>query len=302
MSGETNTAVIAAIIGNFLIAVTKLVAAVFSGSAAILAEAIHSLVDTGNGGLMLLGIHRSRRPADDEHPLGHGHELYFWSLVVGILIFGLGGGMSIVTGVMHIVHRSQPESSAWSYGVLGAAAIFEGSSWYFGFKAFRAERRGRGIVETIRRTKNPSTFAVVLEDSAALAGLALAFLGIFLSAKLDAAWIDGAFSVAIGGLLCGVAIVMVYESMGLLVGEGMEKAALAEIKSLIAADPDVQKVGGLLSLYLGPDEVLLAIELKVLPETSLPDMRGALARIKSAIREHYPRIRYIFLDTAAVGE
>ncbi len=296
-TGETSRAVIAAIVGNLLITATKLAAATFSGSAAMLAEAIHSIVDTGNDGLILLGIRRSRRPPDDEHPLGHGHELYFWSLVVGILIFGLGGGMSIVTGVVHIVNSSQPEAGMWSYVVLGSAAIFEAISWYFGFKAFRTEQRGRGIVETIRRSKNPSTFSVVLEDSAALLGLLLAFLGLSLTRKLNAPWIDGASSIAIGVLLCGVALVMVYESMGLLIGEGMEKAALAEIRKLVAADRNVQHVGKLLSLYLGPDDVLLAIELKVLPQTPLSDLRDAVARIKKTIQQRYPQVRHVFLET-----
>lgn len=297
MIGEASTAVISAIVGNLLITVTKLIAAAFSGSAAMLAEAVHSIVDAGNDGLILLGIRRSRRPPNEDHPLGHGHELYFWSLVVGILIFGLGGGVSIVMGVVHIVGRSRPEAGVWSYAVLGAAAIFEAISWYFGFKAFRQEQRGRGIVETIRRSKNPSTFSVLLEDSAALIGLVLAFLGLFLAAKLDMPWIDGASSIAIGGLLCGVALVMVYESKGLLVGEGMEPAALSEIRSMVAADRDVEHVGSLLSLYLGPDDVLLAIELKVLPQTSLSDLRRAIARIKTAIQRRYPRVRYVFLDT-----
>jgi divalent metal cation (Fe/Co/Zn/Cd) transporter len=195
------------------------------------------------------------------------------------------------------VNRSRPEAGASSYVVLGAAGIFEASSWYFGFKAFRAEQRGRGVVETIRRSKNPTTFSVLLEDSAALVGLVIAFLGLFLASKLDMPWIDGASSVAIGALLCGVALVMVYESMGLLIGEGMEKAALAEIRNMVATDRDVQHVGNLLSLYLGPDDVLLAIELKVLPQTSLTDLRNAIARIKKAIQQRYPRIRYVFLDT-----
>ena len=138
--GEANTAVISAIVGNLLITATKLVAAAFSGSAAMLAEAIHSIVDAANDGLILLGIRRSRRPANEEHPLGYGHELYFWSLVVGILIFGLGGGVSVVMGVVHMVNQSRPDAGVWSYVVLAAAAIFEGISWYFGFKAFSHER------------------------------------------------------------------------------------------------------------------------------------------------------------------
>src|SRR3954470_13594155 len=139
MAGETRTAVIAAVIGNLAIAATKFVAAAFSGSAAMLAEAIHSLVDTGNGSLMLYGLHRSRKPADEDHPFGYGHELYFWTLIVGILVFALGGGMSIVTGALHIAHSEASEDSTLNYGVIIVAAVFEGISWYFGFKAFMVE-------------------------------------------------------------------------------------------------------------------------------------------------------------------
>jgi cation diffusion facilitator family transporter len=297
MSKETGTAVVAAIVGNVLIAVTKLAAAVFSGSASMLAEAIHSLVDTGNGGLMLLGMRRSRKPPDIEHPLGYGHELYFWTLIVGMLIFGLGGGMSIVTGVFHIVHRTSAESAWWSYAVLAAAAIFETTSWYFGVKAFRAERRGRGVFETIRRTKDPSAFAVVIEDTAALIGLVLAFFGLLLSSRLQAPWIDGAFSIAIGVLLCGVALIMVRESMGLLIGEGMERRALRELRAIVDGDAQVRRVAELLTLYLGPQEVLLAIELEMLPRTTVEDVRSALARIKGAIQRRFPQIRRIYVDT-----
>jgi cation diffusion facilitator family transporter len=297
VSKETGTAVVAAIVGNVLIAVTKLAAAAFSGSAAMFAEAIHSVVDTGNGCLMLLGLRRSRKPPDTEHPLGYGHELYFWTLIVGMLIFGLGGGISIVTGVFHIIHRTTAESSWWSYAVLAAAAVFETISLYFGVKEIRAERRGRGVIETIRRTKDPSAFAVVIEDTAALIGIALAFLGLFLSSRLQAPWIDGAFSIAIGALLCGVALIMVHESMGLLIGEGMERRSLGELRAIINGDAQVQRVAELLTLYLGPQEVLLAIELEMLPRTTVEEVRTALARIKDAIRRRFPQIRRIYVDT-----
>ena len=302
MAGESRTAVIAAIFGNLAIASIKLVTAAFSGSASMLAEAIHSVVDTGNGALMLHGMRRSRRPPDAAHPLGYGHELYFWTLMVGVLIFGLGGGMSIVSGIVHVLHATPAEDAWWSYAVLGAAAVFEGASWYFGYRAFRVERRGRGIVTTIRDTKNPSAFAVLLEDSAALVGLGLAFLGIFLSSRLGAPWIDGAFSVLIGVLLCGIALVMVYESMGLLVGEGMDEHALAELRAIVSADPHVCHVDRLLTMYLGSDEVLLAITLRTAPDTKISELRRAIASIKREIRRRYPKVRRIYLDTASIHD
>jgi cation diffusion facilitator family transporter len=302
MAGETRTAVVAAVIGNLAIAATKFIAAAFSGSAAMLAEAIHSLVDTGNGSLMLYGAHRSRKPADAEHPFGYGHELYFWTLMVGILVFALGGGMSIVTGISHLAEPQPPQNAAWNYAVLIVAMLFEGSSWYFGLKAFQAELRGRGIFETIHATKNPASFAVLLEDSAALVGLAVALAGIFLAEKLDAPWLDGASSIAIGVLLCLVSLVMVFESKELLVGEGMEQATLARLRAIVQAEPAIGSVDKLTTMYLGPEEVMLIITLRFRTGTSLAALRDGLANIKRGIHSAYPRIRHIYVDSSAICE
>lgn len=302
MAGETRTAVVAAVIGNLAIAATKFVAAVFSGSAAMLSEAIHSLVDTGNGGLMLYGVHRSRKPADEEHPFGYGHELYFWTLMVGILVFALGGGMSIVTGLAHLAEARPPQNAAWNYAVLAIAALFEGTSWYFGLKAFQAELRGRGVFETIHATKNPANFAVLLEDSAALAGIVVAAGGIFLADRLHAPWIDGASSIAIGGLLCLVSVVMVFESKELLVGEGMERQTLEHLTAIVRAEPAIESVDKLSTMYLGPEEVMLTITLRFRTGTTLTALRDGLARIKETIHERYPRIRHIFVDSSAICE
>lgn len=302
MAGETRTAVVAAVTGNLAIAATKFAAAAFSGSAAMLAEAIHSLVDTGNGGLMLYGLHRSRKPADEDHPFGYGHEFYFWTLIVGILVFALGGGMSIVTGISHLSEPRPPQNAAWNYAVLGIAAVFEGGSWYFGLKAFQAELRGRGVLETIRASKNPASFAVLLEDSAALLGIALAAVGIFLADQLDAPWIDGASSIAIGVLLCLVSFVMVFESKELLVGEGMEKATLRRLRAIVLAEERVECVDRLTTLYLGPEEVMLAIALRFRTDTPLTGIREAIARMKQNIQSRYPRIKHVFIDSAAISD
>jgi cation diffusion facilitator family transporter len=300
MAAESRRAVVAAIVGNALIAAAKCAAAAYSGSAAMLAEAIHSLVDAGNDGLMLYGMRRSRRPPDEAHPLGYGHELYFWTLIVGVVIFALGGGMSVVTGVSHILDARPRESVGWNYAVIGVAFVFESVSWWYGVKAFRAERRGRGIVETVRVTKDPTTFSVLLEDSAALVGLALALAGIALAEALGAPWIDGASSVLIGVLLSAIALVMVGESKGLLVGEGVEQRTLETLRKIVAADPAVERVDRLLTQYLGPNEVLLAIELRFRLETDVTDIRRALARLKQEIQSRYPKIRRILLDSSAI--
>jgi cation diffusion facilitator family transporter len=296
LASETQSAVVAAIVANVFIAISKLAAAAISGSAAMLSESIHSIVDAGNDVLMLYGLKRSRAPPNEQHPFGHGHELYFWTLIVGMLIFGVGGGMSIGTGYIHIAHNTAPESTFWNYAVIGMAAVFEGWSWLYGLRAFRKEMRGRGIIETIRISKNPTTFSVLLEDSAALLGLFLAFIGIYLASKLNAPWIDGAASILIGVLLCFIALIMVYESKGLLVGEGVEKKTLQGLREVIVPDPAVECINRLLTMYLGPDEVMLVIEVRFRENIDAVEIRNAVARIKQTIRDCYPRIQHVFFD------
>jgi cation diffusion facilitator family transporter len=296
MATESRKAVIAAIAGNLAIAVSKFIAAALSGSAAMLSEAIHSLVDTGNGALMLVGMHRSKKPADADHPFGFSHELYFWTLMVGVLIFGLGGGMSIFTGIAHIRSGSGIESVGWNYAVLAIAAVFEGISWWFGWRAFRSEMGGRGIFETISNTKDPTTFSVLLEDSAALVGLVVAFFGIFLGDLLGVAWLDGAASVVIGILLCIVAAIMVNESRALIVGEGVSKATLQGIRDITCADPAIESVRSLRTLYFGPEDVMLVMEMRMRDDTEVGEVRHATGRVKKAIKAKYPKIRRVYFD------
>ena len=299
MASESRKSVIAAIAGNLAIAVSKFIAAALSGSAAMLSEAIHSLVDTGNGALMLVGMRRSKKPSDAEHPFGFGQELYFWTLMVGVLIFGLGGGMSIVSGVLHIRAAKPIEDVGWNYAVLGIAAVFESVSWWYGWRAFSKERRGRGIVETITETKDPTTFSVLLEDTAALLGLVVAFLGIFLGTALGLPWLDGGASVVIGLLLCFVATIMVNESRALLVGEGVSRATLESIRQITLADPAVEDVGRLRTMYFGPDNIMLVMEMHIREDAEVTEMREATARVKRAIREKYPKIQRVFFDVNA---
>src|SRR5918912_546742 len=204
VASESKTAIVAAIMGNLAIAATKFVAAYFTGSSAMLSEAIHSVVDTGNGGLMLFGIRQSRKPPDFEHPFGHGRELYFWTLMVGVLVFALGGGMSAYEGITHLAHPAAVADPTWNYVVLGFAAVFEGTSWFFGWRAFSTERGRKGLFEAIHTSKDPTSFSVLLEDSASLVGLVVAFLGIFLGRQLNLPQLDGVASVLIGLLLCAV--------------------------------------------------------------------------------------------------
>jgi cation diffusion facilitator family transporter len=302
VASESRTAILAAVAGNLAIAVTKFAAASFTGSSAMLSEAIHSLVDTGNGGLMLLGVRQSRKPPDFEHPFGHGRELYFWTLIVAVFIFAVGGGMSVYEGITHIQHPSTQESAAWGYAVLGASAVFEGTSWVFGWKAFSAERGRRGVFEAIHVSKDPTSFSVLLEDSAALVGLLFAFLGIFLGRRLGLPQLDGVASAVIGLLLCSVAVVMAYESKGLLVGEGLDRESLEELRALVASDPDVESVRHLHTIYQGAHEVLLAIELRFSDKLSAAGVRRAVIRLKESVRAKQPDITRVYFGAEAFAE
>jgi len=293
---------VAAIAGNLAIAATKFVAAWFTGSSAMLSEAIHSIVDTGNGGLMLLGVHKSAKPPDFDHPFGHGRELYFWTLIVAILIFAVGGGMSAYEGILHIQHPTPSQNPVWSYAVLGCAFIFEGVSWLFGWKAFNLERRGRGVLETIHESKDPTSFSVLLEDSAALIGLVVAFAGIFFGKLLGLPFLDGVASLIIGLMLCVVAVLMVYESKGLLIGEGLDRETLKKLRALVEADPDVERVQHLYTLYLGASEVLLTIELRFHSTISALDVRHAVSRLRRDIRAERPDITRIFFGAESITE
>jgi len=299
---KSKLAIYAAIAGNMVIATTKFVAAAFTGSSAMLSEAIHSMVDTGNGWLMLLGVRKSRKPPDADHPFGHGHELYFWTLIVGVLIFAVGGGMSVYEGIEHILHPKVPENLVWSYAVLGIAVVFEGTTWLFGWKAFSDERGRKGVVKAIHETKDPSTFTVLLEDSAALLGLLFAFAGIFLGSQLEMPYLDGVASVLIGGLLCGVAVLMVYESKGLLIGEGLDRESLKSIRKLVKADPGVEWVGHLHTMYLGPHEVLLTIELRFHPQITALEVRQSARRLRETIQSEHPDVSRIFFGAEALSE
>ena len=301
-TSESTIAIYAAIAGNLAIAATKFVAAAITGSSAMLSEAIHSVVDTGNGWLILLGVRKSRKPPDSDHPFGHGHELYFWTLIVGVLIFAVGGGMSVYEGITHILHPTLPEKPVWSYAVLGIATVFEGTTWLFGWKAFKTERGGKGVFQAIHETKDPSSFTVLLEDSAALLGLVFAFLGIFLGTQLELPELDGAASVLIGLLLCGVAVLMVYESKGLLIGEGLDHESLNSIRELVEGDAAVESVGHLHTMYLGPREVLLTIELRFRGHITALEIRQAVKRMREAIQSQHPDVGRIFFGSEYLSE
>ena len=304
MGTESRTAIFAAIVGNLAIAVTKLVAAYFSGSSAMLSEGIHSIVDTGNGLFLLLGFRRSQKPADAQHPFGHGKELYFWSLVVAILIFALGGGMSVYEGVTHLTYPHLYDPT-WNYVVLAIAFFFESISSIFAYKAFRREMGGKGIFKTIRASKDPTTFTVLFEDTAALLGLIVAFVGIFLGHQLDNPYLDGVASIVIGIILAVVAGFLAYESKGLLIGEGVDPNVLASIHSILGDDPTVEEVRKALTMHFSPSDVLLTLDIRFRKDLTADQIAGAVEHLEKLISDRHPEIKHIFIEAKSlktVGE
>ena len=289
----------AAIAANLAIAVAKFVAAAFSGSSAMISEGIHSMVDTGNGGLLLYGIHKSKKPADNNHPFGHGKELYFWSLIVAILIFSIGGGMSIYKGISNIYDPVPLTDPFWNYVVLAAAFIFEGSALLFALKNFRKQKGDLSYWKAIKLSKDPGSFAVILEDTAALLGLLIAFSGLFLGHYLNDSRFDAYASVLIGLLLAVIAAVLARESKGLLIGEGANPEMSESILKIVHADKAVDKAKKPLTMYFGPQEVLLAIDIRFVKNQSSLDIEKAVCRLEKNIRDSHPVIKKIFIEMSS---
>ena len=291
---------VAAIIGNMAIAVIKFVAGAMTGSSAMISEGIHSVVDTGNGGLLYHGLNRGARPADEHHPFGHGMEIYFWSLIVAVSIFGIGGGMSIYEGITHIRHPVALEDPTINYIVLALAAVFESISFSVAWRAFRGSRRGRTTLAAIHHGKDPSLFTVLFEDTAALLGLVVAFFGVLLSHLLDAPFLDGAASVVIGCILVVAALWLAYESRSLLVGEAADPQMVADIRRIVLDDPAVTGLGVVLTMHLGPDDVLLNIEVLFTPGLPAEEIHAAVHRIEERINEPFPEVSRIFIEVEAL--
>ena len=294
---ESKIAIYGAIAANVAIAVTKFVVAGITGSSAMLSEGIHSAVDTFNGILLLVGLRLSQRPATETHPFGHGKELYFWSLIVAVVIFGLGGGMSMLEGIQHIRHPEPMRDPKWNYVVLGLATLFEGGSFALALRQFLKASGDQPFWNALHRSKDPTTYTVLAEDSAALAGLLIAAIGIYLSHRLGIPELDGAASVVIGILLAGVAVVLVSQSRSLLIGEGVRPETAREIRRLALAQTSVREVGRVLSMYSGPDDVLVTVDLDFNEGTATGSAAATIAVIQRQVRERYPMIKRLFIET-----
>ncbi|RSK49545.1 cation diffusion facilitator family transporter [Hymenobacter rigui] len=293
---SSKVAIVAALAANLAIAIIKFVAAAFTGSSAMVAEGIHSLVDTINEWLLLLGLRRSQRPATENRPFGYGKELYFWSFVVSICIFGIGGGISIYEGVEHLRHPAPLRNPTWNYVVLGCALVFDGASFLLARRAFNAQRGRQSFWRAFRGSKDPSTFVVLFEDAADVMGLLVAFLGVFLSHQLHNPYLDGAASLVIGLILLVVAGLLLRENRSLLLGEPAEPKLLHQLTELVCADAAVVAIEPPLSSYLSPHELLVLIRTEFAPHLSGPDVADAVARLRTIIQAAHPDIQQLFIE------
>lgn len=301
MSASASTKVIiAALLGNSAISVIKFIAAFMTGSSAMLSEGIHSLVDTGNQILLLYGIKRAKRPADEEFPFGHGKEIYFWSFVVAILIFAVGAGVSIYEGVHHVMHPVKIENPMINYIVLTLALIFEGGAWYFAFKEFGKVKGKRGYIEAVQSGKDPSMFVVLFEDSAAMLGLLVALLGIWLAQTTGIAEFDGLASIIIGLILGGTAIWLAIETKGLLIGEGANTEVIKNIRQLAESFDEVEKVNELLTMHMGPEFVLVNISIRFKRGKLTRELEAVIREMDALIKAENATVKRIFVEAEAV--
>jgi cation diffusion facilitator family transporter len=299
--GGSRKVIYAAILANLGIAAAKFIVAAITGSAAMLAEGIHSAVDTGNEFLLLVGERNSEKPPDKRHPFGYGKALYFWALLVALSVFSLGGGLSIYHGISALRHPEPLADPMWNYVVLGVSACFEGYSWNVSRKALNKRRKaGASLWQTVHASKDASVFTVFIEDTAALLGLAIAAAGILLGHVFDSPYFDPAASVLIGLLLVGAAFALARETGALLVGEGIGTDATRRVCEILRDDPAIEDVGKLLSMQLGPDEVLLTAAVRFNRGMRIDEVEAAIERLEKAVTAAYPAIRHIYFESGAL--
>jgi cation diffusion facilitator family transporter len=296
MASESKKVIIAALIGNTLISITKFTAALITRSSAMLSEGIHSLVDTGNQILLLYGLKQAKKPADENFPFGRGKEVYFWSFIVAILIFALGGGISIYEGIQHLRYPNPISNPLINYIVLGLALLFEGAAWYFAFRGFTRAKGKWGYLEAIQRGKDPSMFVVLFEDTAAMLGLLVAFVGIALTQITGIPYFDGTASIVIGLILIGTAVWLAYETKSLLIGESANRPVIKGIREILKSNRLVEYVNEVLTMHMGPDFILANLSVDFRDHATADDIESVIAEMDQAIKKQYPQIKRIFIE------
>jgi cation diffusion facilitator family transporter len=302
MAGGSNKAIIGAFIANMGIAAAKFVAAAFTGSAAMLSEGIHSVVDSGNSILLLVGKRKAKRPANARHPFGYGKEEYFWSLIVAIMIFALGGAFSLYEGWHHLTgDHHDTRDPYWAYGVLAFSIVLEIVSFRIAWMEFKKAHPGQTVLTAVRRSKDAAGFAVLIEDSAALAGLVVALAGVGIGHATESHYPDGIAAMLIGVILCLVAVFLVRESKGLLIGEGLEPDDLEKINRFLSENNQLASYSTPNTVYFGPSQVMLAMELRFTKDMSMQQMEAELRTIEEGIRAINPYVTSIYLETRSIS-
>lgn len=297
MSSGDKKVIYAALAGNLAVAISKFVAASLTGSAAMLSEGVHSLVDTGNEGLLLYGMHRAALPADARYPFGRGKEIYFWSFVVALLIFSLGAGISIFEGIVHLRKPAEMENPLINYIVLGLSILFEGYSWTVAIREFKVTKGDRSYFDAIRRGKDPTTFAVLFEDSAALLGLLVALASLVLGQVTGNPYFDGGASIVIGLILAATAVWLGRETKGLLIGESANSEVVLGIRELIGTNHEVDRVNDILTMHMGPEFILVNISLHVASNVDRAQVHAVYERIDDSIKTRFPKVKRVFIES-----
>ncbi|ATO18803.1 cation transporter [Acinetobacter sp. LoGeW2-3] len=296
MSSESNKIVVyAALFGNLAIALVKFVAAYITNSSAMLSEAIHSVVDTLNEILLLYGMKKAEQRPDALHPFGYGRELYFWAFIVALMVFALGAIVSIYQGIQHIIHPEEMQDPMINYVVLGIAILCEGFSWFVALKTFRKMKGKMGYFEAFRRSKDPTTFTVLFEDTAALIGLFIALIGIFLAHQLNIPELDGAASILIGVVLAVSAWLLARETKGLLLGENADPKLRANVLNIAQEDIAVFSANGVLTEQIGAHQVIASLSLEFMDNLTSDEIEACVNRIEAQIKQIHPEIITLFV-------
>lgn len=296
MAASSKKVIYAALIGNGLIAITKFIASVLTGSSAMMSEGIHSSVDTGNQLLLLLGLKKAKKPADKHFPFGHGKEIYFWSFIVAIMIFAVGSGISIYEGIHSLMDPHPVQNPMINYIVLGLAMIFEGFALYFAWREFDKARGERGYYEAVRKEKNPTLFVVLFEDSAAMLGLIVAFIGIALGQYTGLHIFDGIASIVIGLILGFTAAWLAYETKGLLIGESADPEIVAGITNLANNYHFISDVNEVLTMHMGPNYILLNLSVNFKDKMDVSNVEENITTMTSQIKKEYPLVKRVFVE------
>lgn len=300
MASGSKKVIYAALAGNSLIAISKFAGAFFTGSSAMLSEGVHSLVDTGNQALMLVGLQRSRKGPDKKHPFGYGMEVYFWSFMVAILIFALGAGISIYEGIHAVQHPTTIADPMWNYVILGMGLIFEGWAWSVAYREFKKTIGDTPLWTAIKNSKDPTIFTVLLEDTAALLGLLIAISAIYLAQTLNMPVLDGIASILIGVLLATVAVILSVECKGLLLGESASPQTLEGIGKIIEGNDGIIAVNEILTMHMGPEDILLNISVDFADNLSAINVEKSISDMENEIKNKYPAIKRLFIEAQSV--